>query len=28
VLADAGLAKVRLHHDLAGRHRVVEGVRV
>jgi release factor glutamine methyltransferase len=27
VLADAGLAKVRLHHDLAGRHRVVEGVR-
>jgi release factor glutamine methyltransferase len=28
VLTDAGLAKVRLHHDLAGRHRVVEGVRV
>jgi release factor glutamine methyltransferase len=27
VLADAGLGEVRLHHDLAGRHRVVEGVR-
>ena len=26
-LAEAGLAEVRLHHDLAGRHRVVEGVR-
>ncbi|HEX6675874.1 MAG TPA: peptide chain release factor N(5)-glutamine methyltransferase [Actinomycetes bacterium] len=26
-LADAGLGGVRLHHDLAGRHRVVEGVR-
>jgi release factor glutamine methyltransferase len=27
VLAGAGLDGVRLHHDLAGRHRVVEGVR-
>jgi release factor glutamine methyltransferase len=27
VLAGAGLAQVRLHHDLAGRHRVVEGVK-
>jgi release factor glutamine methyltransferase len=27
VLAGAGLTGVRLHHDLAGRHRVVEGVR-
>ncbi len=26
-LAAAGLGEVRLHHDLAGRHRVVEGVR-
>jgi release factor glutamine methyltransferase len=26
-LAAAGLEAVRLHHDLAGRHRVVEGVR-
>jgi len=26
-LAAAGLSEVRLHHDLAGRHRVVEGVR-
>jgi release factor glutamine methyltransferase len=26
VLAGAGLTQVRLHHDLAGRHRVVEGV--
>jgi release factor glutamine methyltransferase len=26
-LADAGFGEVRLHHDLAGRHRVVEGVR-
>jgi release factor glutamine methyltransferase len=26
-LADAGLGEVRVHHDLAGRHRVVEGVK-